>query len=218
MGMMMRFWLSFLAILLYMGLWALPILAATTFFDDDVMVFVILPMAALIFLLMPLFVDRCAKHIFYFKTTVRPSVAEADLRKEILSMNFHDLPIVVMEKGKKLVVTWKYLDAKWWEVMSKQGVREAFTLVLRFDDTRRRVTMTAIFRSVRWGAGPTKVRFSWSFFRGVYLNYKIGAAWGIRENFTLGKIYSFKFDSEEIHNPVMNTILRSGWDVRFSVF
>lgn len=217
MGFAKRFVLAVLALFVYMGLWVFPLLAAVQYFGEAHLDAIVLIAILVIGMLLLPYMDWCAKHIFYFKGT-GAAVSEDDLRKEILSINYHDLPVIVKEKGKKLIVTWKYLDAKWWEIMSKQGVREAFSVTLRFDGKHRRVTMLDTATSVTWGAGVQDVHVGFSLFRGVYLNYEIGKAWGIRENFTVGKIYDYTFDSRELHNPLMNTILRMGWDVRFGLF
>jgi len=47
---------------------------------------------------------------------------------------------------------------------------------------------------------------------------EVGKSWGITENFGLGKIYDYKFSPSEIKNPVMNEILKSGWDVVFAIY
>lgn len=213
MGMMKRFGIAFLLIMVYMGLWAIPLAIVAMLVDEDVLVWVILGITFVLISTFPIVIDRIGKLAFSFKGTGAP-IASEDLCKQIMEINFHDLPIIAEEKGKNIIVTWKYLDAKWWEIMSKQGRQESFKLIIKFDEKRHRVTLIDVITKMRWGAGPSGVRFGFSFFRGIYLNYSLGAAWGIKENFTLGKIYDFKFSSEEIHNPVMNTILRSGWDVR----
>lgn len=216
-GKLVRFALAFLLILIYMGLWAMPLALAVAFLDDDVLGFVILGILVVILPTFPFVVDRIAKWCFNFRGVGSP-VTEADLRQQILEINYHDLPIVAKEKGKKIIVTWKYQDAKWWEVMSKHGATQSFELIIKLDAARHRATLIDVSRSLRWGIGPAKVRFGFSFFRGVNFGYSVGTAWGIKENFTLGKIYDYKFNSEEIHNPVMNTILKAGWDVRLGLF
>lgn len=213
MGMMKRFGIAFLLILVYMGLWATPLAVIAALVDEDILAWIILSIALVIMATFPMVIDRIGKIAFSFKGIGAPVAIDA-LRKQIMEINLLDLPITAEEKGEKIIVTWKYLDAKWWEIMSKQGRQESFKLIIKLDEKRHRATLIDVVTKMRWGAGPSGVRFGFSFFRGIYLNYSLGSAWGIKENFTLGKIYDFKFTSEEIHNPVMNTILRSGWDVR----
>lgn len=217
MGFAKRFILATMALLVYMAAWLYPLLLTVRYFGEDKLEMVVLGAFVIIAGLMIPFMDWCAKHIFYFKGE-GVTISEDELRKEILTINYHDLPVTVKEKRKALVVTWKYLDAKWWEIMSKQGVKQAFSVTLRFDDRHKRVTMLDTASSVTWGVGVGDAHVGFTLFRGIYLQYEIGKAWGVRENFTVGKIYNYTFDSREIHNPLMNTILRSGWDVRFGLF
>lgn len=217
-SMLGKFFLSFVAILLYMGMLSLVLLVVVTQLDGDIIPWAVGGFALIVIGTFPVAIDRIAKLIFRFKGEGSP-ISVGDLRSEILAINtFGDLPITVREDGKRIIVSWKYLDAKWWEVLQKKGVRESYELVIKLDAKRHRATLIDITRSLTWGIGPSTVRFGSSFFRGIRLEYKRGKAWGIRENFSIGKIYDFTFRSEDIHDPVMNTILRSGWNVRFGLF
>lgn len=210
-----RFGIAVLLILLYMAVLCVP-MYFVTWLDGDMIGFGILAVLMVSFATFPFVLDCITKAAFYFRGSGVP-MALVDLRKQIMEVNFHDLPIVAKEKGEKISVTWKYLDAKWWEVLSKQGAQRSFELVIHLDEKNHLATLVDISRSIRWGAGPSSVRFGFSFFRGVSLSRSQGAAWGIKESFTLGKIYQFRFSSDEIHDPVMNTILQAGWNVRFGL-
>jgi hypothetical protein len=48
--------------------------------------------------------------------------------------------------------------------------------------------------------------------------YEIGKTWGIAESFQLGTVYDYRFVPKEIKVPIMNSILRSGWDLRFGIW
>ena len=130
-------------------------------------------------------------------------------------MNEWDAPVIIKEDDDKLIATWNYVDAKWWQLFAKAGLQKVYELQMKFDEEDKVVTLIDINKSVDWRAGPDSVRVRGSFFRGIATQYEIGKQWGIKENFSLGKIYDYKFSNQEIKNPVMNTILRSGWDVRF---
>lgn len=155
------------------------------------------------------------RKIWFFPGEGTP-ISLDQLKKEILSINRADCPVMVEEKNPThFILTWKYVDAKWWELFRKRGLQSVYRLHLKFKPEKHEVIMVDKFRSVDWGAGPNSVRFKWKFFTGIMMEVSIGRAWGIRENFTLGKIYDYNFDNMEIKNPVFNTILRSGWNVRF---
>ena len=63
------------------------------------------------------YLDFVAKRVFRF-TGEAKAVSEKELRTVIKGINHLDAPVVVQERGRKLVVTWKYVDAKWWEVLA----------------------------------------------------------------------------------------------------
>jgi hypothetical protein len=58
----------------------------------------------------------------------------------------------------------------------------------------------------------------WVGFRGLVAGYERGEAWGVDEDFELGEIYDYEFAPQEIKTPVIDAILRSGWDVRFGIW
>lgn len=210
-----RFILSVLAILLYMLLWV-PVLLLITAANPDPIIFAIM-IPAIFILYFPWFFWSIKK-VWFFKAEGIPVPLE-ELRKEILSINNYDIPVIVTEDKKgNLKVTWKYLDAKWWELFAKTGRRDSYTLLVKFNDKKKEVRLIDIQKTMSWRAGLTDLKFHFTFFRGIMFQFSYGTAWGIKENFTLGKIYEYKFNPGEIKSPVMSEILKKGWNVRFALF
>ncbi|MFA5854792.1 MAG: hypothetical protein WC846_00660 [Candidatus Gracilibacteria bacterium] len=218
--MVKRFLLSFLAVVVYMGIFALILLPLTLAYksDDRMMVTIVLSATALFLLGFIPGLDFVAKKIWVFKTEEKSTIGEEELRKRILEINEFDVPVVVEEKGSRLVVTWKYLDAKWWEIISKNRMKKVYQLIVKLDGEKKLATLIDVNKFVMWGVGPTSVKVFGGYFRGIMVAFEIGKRWGIKENFSVGKIYDYKFNPSEIKNPVMNTILKSGWDVRFGIW
>ena len=73
-------------------------------------------------------------------------------------------------------------------------------------------TLIDVTKAVQWRAGPTQVRLRGGWFRGVLFAFEIGQQWGVRENWQLGQVYAYRFVPAEIKQPVLNTLLRSGWE------
>ncbi len=186
-------------------------------FQEEIMVGSGIAAGVLFFVTFPIALNVMIKQVYHFEGTGTPIPIE-ELKSEILAINNYDAPVMVEEKKNKLIVTWNYLDAKWWELLAKRGKQQTYELHIKFDKKRDYVKLIDVTRSVEWRAGPDSVKFGWSGFRGVQMRYEIGKAWGIKENFELGKIYDYRFVTSEIKNPVMNTILRNGWDVRFAMW
>jgi hypothetical protein len=68
------------------------------------------------------------------------------------------------------------------------------------------------------GVGVNEVQFGGSASRGIVSGWERGIAWGIQENFAPGRLYDYTFTPAIVKNPVINTLLHNGWDVRFAIF
>jgi hypothetical protein len=216
---MQKFSIVFLAIFLYILLWfaGLAGIIAATGGDEEVGLIVALGTLIIFPITLIPFMQFVAKRVFRFKGEGEPN-SEDTLRSLILNINDLDAPVMIQEKNGRLIATWKYVDAKWWELFAKAGLEQVYELHMKINADKKTVTMIDINKSVSWKAGPTQVRIRGGFFRGISTTYSIGKQWGIKENFELGKIYDYKFSSNEIKYPIMNTILRNGWDVRFGLW
>jgi hypothetical protein len=216
---MNKFLIVFLAIFLYILLWFLLVGLAVALTGGDEEAALVIVLGTLIIFPITLipFMQIVSKRVFYFKGQGSPA-SEDELRGVIKNINNLEAPVMVQEKGDKLVATWKYVDARWWEILAKAGMEQVYELHMKLDGKKKTVTMIDIHKSVAWRAGPSQVRLRGGFFRGISSTYEIGKQWGIKENFELGKIYDYKFVSGEIKYPIMNTILRQGWDVRFGLW
>ncbi len=210
-----RFILSVLAILFYMVVWV-PVILLAKEMNPDPLFWPIIG-AAIFILYFPWFFWTTQK-VWFFRGEGNPVPLE-ELRKEILSINNYDVPVSVIEDKKgNFKITWRYLDAKWWELFAKTGRRDSYTLLIKFNDKKKEVRMIDIQKTMSWRVGINDLKFHFSFFRGIMFQFSYGKAWGVKENFGLGKIYEYKFNPEEIKGPVMSEILKKGWNVRFSMF
>lgn len=214
----MKFLAAFGLILLYMGLWVPVILLGVAFLDDDMMLFFIFGLLLFLVPTFPLVVDRIGKLLYRFPALNPNPISEDELRKLLFAMNTFDAPVTVMEKGKKMIFTWKYVDAKWYEIMRKVGKSSTYRLLVKLDAKRHRATLIDIETSMNWSISPTKFRFHASFFRGIDVMYKREIDYAINEAFQPGKVVDYRFTNNEIKDPVMNTIREAGWDVRFGLF
>jgi hypothetical protein len=217
--MMKRFLIVFGLIILYMVVIALVFLSFILLLRENDGAMLVLALVMLVVSaggLIP-FMDWAAKRVFYFPGEGQP-ISEAALRAQVQAINELNVPVMVQERGRTLAVTWKYVDARWWELFARAGLTKIYELHVKFDEARRRVTLIDVTKSVSWRAGPTKVQIAWIGFRGISFEVEIGQQWGIVENFQLGQVYEYRFSPQEIKTPVMNSILRSGWDVRFGIW
>ena len=214
-----RFVLAFVLVLAYMAAWAPILYAWVLLAEGDETAVVVGAFAAVLMIgvgMIP-YLNYVTKTVFRFKGKGR-AVSEAELRAEIREINNLDVPIMVQERGRKLVITWRYVEARWWEILAKAGLTKVYELHVKFNEDREEVVLVDVLKSVAWRAGPAEVRLSGGFFRGVQFGFEVGKQWGIRESLKPGKIYEYTFSPQEIKSPVMNTVLQSGWDVRFGMW
>jgi hypothetical protein len=215
-----RFLIVLALILAFFAVWSVLLLLFIVIAgnNDSAMMLGILVAMALIFITFIPWFNYAIKKAFTFRGEGKAVSAET-LKQEIESINQYDAPVMVKRKGDKLIVTWRYVDAKWWEIMAKAGLKKMYELHIKFDDKHKVAKLIDFQKSVSWRVGaPGQVSLSGGFTRGVVFEYEIGKAWGIRENFTPGKIYDYTFTPGEIKNPIMNTILRHGWTVQFAMW
>jgi hypothetical protein len=218
--MVKRFLSAFALVLLYLALWTGLLYGVILLAQEDEGLLLTAVLAAMAFLILAFipYLDQVVKHTFTFRGVGQPVSAGA-LRRDILSVNhLRNVPIMAEERLYDLVLTWKYADARWWEPLSKAGLTRLYELHVKLDEKKHLVTLIDITRAVQWRAGPAQVHIGGSFGRGILAGYESGKERGIRENWMPGMVYDFKFLPDEIKTPVMNTILRSGWDVRFGIW
>jgi hypothetical protein len=218
--MVKRFLAAFVLILVYLAVWAgflygVVLLAQE---DEGLLLTAILAMMAFLILAFVPYLDQVIKRVFFFRGEGQP-IPAGTLRRQLLSINrLRNVPVMAEERLYDLVLTWKYADARWWEMLAHSGMKRIYELHVKLDEERRLATLIDVRKSVKWRAGPTQVHIGGGFSRGVLLAYEIGESWGIQENWQPGVEYKFEFAPQEIKSPVMNTILRSGWDVRFGIW
>jgi hypothetical protein len=218
--MVKRFLAAFMLVLVYLALWAAFLYGVILLAQEDeglLLTAILATMAFLILAFVP-YLDQVVKRVFRFRGQ-GPPVSAGALRRQILSVNrLRNVPVMAEERLYDVVLTWRYVDARWWEILAKAGLRRIYELHVKLDEERRLATLIDVHKSVKWRAGPTQVHVGGGFGRGVILAYEIGEGWGIQENWQPGQVYEFKFEPAEIKNPVMNTLLRNGWDVRFGIW
>lgn len=218
--MAVKFFIVFASILLYMLIWMVllvPVALAVNNGQDEAL-WLLLVMVLLIFILFPPYLNFATKRTFYFAGEGEP-VPASELRQALLAVNEFDAPITAVARSENhIVFTWRYVDAKWWAVLSKAGLEKVYECHVKLDERTHTATLIDVSKSVSWRAGPEQVQVGFIGFRGVEMSYERGAAWGIQENFGVGEIYNYEFTNSEIKNPVLNTILRYGWDVRMGMW
>lgn len=211
--MLKKFLLSVAAIIGYMVLYGLTIFAVLPF-KENAAVMLTWAAGAVLFYFPVFFLS--IRYIWFFPGEGR-AISESKLREKLLQVNQFDCPVTATEKNGRIILTWKYLDAKWWELIAKAGLKKTYTLTIKLNPKKKEAILIDTTRNVDWRIGPEDTHISWLGLRGIIFAHEVGKAWGIKENFEIGNIYDYTFSPSELKRPVMNTIIHSGWSVRFAI-
>ncbi len=201
-----------------MGLWALVLLGLIFTGDDTIILAGTGVVSLLIFATMVPTLDIIGKAVMRFPGTGTP-IPMDKLLHTLKAVNDRNTAVIVQEKKPgHLIITWNYVDAKWWGILSKQGRRSIYQLHVKLDEKKHRATLIDVMKNVKWSAGPDGVKLSGGYFRGIAIEADFGKAWGITEAWKFGKVYDYSFKNTEIKYPVLHTLQQNGWDVRMGMW
>lgn len=208
------FFSLFFLLVLY-GLTLLPVLAVRPSLETNNYVLALLIWALLAALLLPPALAMILKRVWFFRGHGEPVVLEL-LQEILLRVNEYDTPVNVRRQGRKMVVGWRFKEPHWGERMEKNDLTRLYELWLSFDNNTKTVTLTDRSRSVNWDLSPITVRTGWLTPARPYFRVELGPEWGV-ENYEDTAPGDYAYGRSEIKSPILNTILKSGWNARFSL-
>jgi hypothetical protein len=152
-------------------------------------------------------------------TPVKP---QAELRTALLALNRDTAPWHIREATPDekcdLTVEWRIVDAKWYEIFAKAGLKSAFKIFLKFDEAKKEVRGVDQEWTVEWRAGVPALHIAATAFRGQKQEVSFGTAYAFTENLSYGQVYNYRFNTAEMKKPVQDTITGDGWTYRAVAF
>ena len=145
------------------------------------------------------------------------SVSLEVLQQQLMAINKMSCPVWVQQKGRTFLITWRYDQTQWCELISRLGISRIYELRCRFDAKTRTVTLIDRSRPVDFIVCPDTIKRGRS--RPVFpiLGFRMRrlttVAW-----YATAEPFEYSFRPKEIKSPVMGSILNAGWHVRFSLF
>ncbi|HHG89749.1 MAG TPA: hypothetical protein ENJ90_04615 [Devosia sp.] len=149
------------------------------------------------------------------------AVSPQALIEAILAINRDSAPFRIFpseDPGVDLVAEWKIVDAKWYEIFAKAGLKKTFVIKMRLDEDKREVRAVDEEYTIEWRAGVPSLSLEVSGFRGQKSEISFGTAYAFTEEFKPGQVYNYRFNSAELKNPLRETVLASGWSWRGVAF
>jgi hypothetical protein len=145
----------------------------------------------------------------------------AALRERLLAANRDTAPFTIRDGAPEdvdLVAEWKIVDATWYEIFAKAGLKKVFKVLMKFDDANTEIRAVDQEWSVEWRAGVPSLNLSAEAFRGQKWEMSFGTAYAFKEDLSYGKVYEYRFNTEEIKTPLIEVTNRSGWDWKCVAF
>ena len=143
-----------------------------------------------------------------------PILAKEKVVTEILALNRETAPYQIREgskEGADLIAEWKIVDAKWYQIFAKAGLKETFKIYLKFHPEKNEVRAIDKKYGVSWQAGIPNISLAASAFIGQQNSISFGVAYAFKENLEFGKVYEYHFNTEELKAPLRKVITDSGW-------
>lgn len=161
--------------------------------------------------------------IFDFLTSTRrpekgtPIASLQEVREKILSINRDTAPFRIIdgqEESVDFIAEWKIVDAQWYEIFSKAGLKNVFRIYLKFDEENKEVRAVDKEYTISWEAGIPTLSANISAFRGQKQEIKFGSAYAFTEEFKPGQVYNYRFSTGEIKKPIQDAVTSCGWTYR----
>ncbi|MBU3971533.1 MAG: hypothetical protein KKG54_12085, partial [Alphaproteobacteria bacterium] len=85
-----------------------------------------------------------------------PRLAVPALREALLAVNRDTAPFIVRDgapEGVDMVAEWRIVDADWYEVFARAGLKRVFKVLMKFDEAKGEVRAVDQSWEVEWRAG-----------------------------------------------------------------
>ncbi len=151
-----------------------------------------------------------------------PVKSRAELRADLLGLNrdsarWHIRQATPEEKCD-LTDEWRIVDARWYEIFAKAGLKSVFKTFLKIDDAKKEVRGVDQEWSVEWRAGVPSLSLAASAFRGQKTEISFGTAYAFTEQGGYGQVYNYRFSTPEMKTPLQAAITAAGWTYRAVTF
>ncbi len=142
------------------------------------------------------------------------ATSATEVRQRILDLNRETAPYQIIDGASEdvdLIAEWKIVDAAWYEIFAKAGLEKVFRIKLKFDESDHEVRAKDEEIEVSWEAGIPSFRVSKSKTMGQTNSIQFGTRYGFTEELRPGEVYTYKFSTSELKNPIQEAATACGW-------
>lgn len=105
------------------------------------------------------------------------------------------------------------VNAQWWQMWAKAGLSRAYSVDVVLHPGKGTAVLTDHSQEVRWSAGVPSLGGRISKQSGRTYSFQAGKAVGVRGDGTLGEIYNYRFNSQEVRGFVEQQLKLHGWKI-----
>lgn len=142
---------------------------------------------------------------------------KSDVAGAILAVNRDSAPFTIHPDSSgdaDFIAEWKIVDAKWYEIFAKAGLKRVFRIRMKLDPDNSEVRAVDEEYQISWTAGVPTLSAAVSGFRGQKTEMSFGSAYAFTEEFAPGQVYKYRFDTKEIKQPLQEAVTDCGWTWR----
>lgn len=151
------------------------------------------------------------------KSGAQPS-GQAALRQRLLDVRYAQSPISAEADARndRLVVDWKYADARWVDQACAHGIKKTHRLILQLDEADRTVRCREFHAETDWSAGVNGGSLRWkAAWEIVFYQYEHERVYGLQlgpdGNLVANLAYAYTFDLREMKSPLIAAVNAAGW-------
>ncbi len=144
-----------------------------------------------------------------------------EVKDAILKLNRPTAPYQIIsgkKEGVDLIAEWKIVDAKWYQIFAKAGMKKVFKIYMKLDADKHHVRTVDREYTLKWVAGIPSLSFSVTAFRGQQSSVEFGTAYAFTEEFKPGQVYKYRFSTGEIKKPIKEAVKQCGWKYKGVAF
>lgn len=150
-----------------------------------------------------------------------PVLSVNEVCERLLTLNRETAPYQIIDGAAQnvdLIAEWKIVDAKWYELFAKAGIKKVFRIYMKFDADKHQVRGKDEEFIVEWRAGVPSLSIAASKFQGQMTSVEFGAAYAFTEELKPGVVYNYRFNTSEIKKPIQEVVAACGWNFKGVAF
>ncbi len=143
-------------------------------------------------------------------------VPRDELERRLEELNDPEKPWSIQHgEDTDFVAEWRIVDAKWWEIFARAGLKSYYKARMLLDEVRHRVLYHEETGEIEWKTGiwpPFQLHIS-KFSGRIFFSKKKAVLFAFKsfKPIDWGKVYSYNFDVNMIRGPIVETVERAGW-------